>query len=112
MGCLSVPSWFLKFNFQSQYPWCQIFLDQTPLQLDCERIKDLREVGERGEVDYLRGVINQGTVIIIRGNTVNVMLQSRQVKCTPQNCINEFIIRKLNAWVVVDFRFISAFLRE
>ena len=35
---------------------------------------------ERGEVDYLRGVIYQGMVIIIRGNTVNVKLQSRQVK--------------------------------
>ena len=63
-------------------------------------------------MDYLRGVIYQGTVIIIRGNTVNVKVQSRQVKCTPQDCINEFIIRKLNAWVVVDFRFISVFLHE
>ena len=64
--------------------------------------------------DYLREAINQGTVII-RGNTVNVKLQSRQVKCTPpppQDSVNEFIIRKLNLWVVVDFRFISAFLCE
>ena len=61
--------------------------------------------------DYSRGVINQG-MVIIRGNTVNVKLQSRQVKCTPQDCVNEFIIPKLNAWVVVDFRFISAFLHE
>ena len=33
-----------------------------------------------------------------------------QVKRTPQDYINEFIIRKLNLLVVVDFRFISAFL--
>ena len=37
-------------------------------------------------------------------------LQSTQVKRTPQDYINEFIIRKLNPLVVVDFRFISAFL--
>ena len=37
-------------------------------------------------------------------------LQSSQVKRTPQASINEFIIRKLNPLVVVDFRFISAFL--
>ena len=36
-------------------------------------------------------------------------LQSSQVKRTPQDAINEFIIRKLNTLVVVDFRFISAF---
>ena len=30
--------------------------------------------------------------------------QSRQVKRTPQNSIKEFIIRKLNSLVVVDFR--------
>ena len=37
-------------------------------------------------------------------------LQSTQVKRTPQDYINEFIIRKLNPLVVVDFRLISAFL--
>ena len=37
-------------------------------------------------------------------------LQSSQDKRTPQDSINEFIIRKLNPLVVVDFRFISAFL--
>ena len=37
-------------------------------------------------------------------------LQSRQVKSTPQDPINEFIIQKLNPSVVVDFRLISAFL--
>ena len=41
---------------------------------------------------------------------LTVKLQSSQVKRTPQDTINEFIIRKLNALVVVDFRFISAFL--
>ena len=33
-------------------------------------------------------------------------LQSSQVKRTPQDAINEFIIRKLNTLVVVDFTFI------
>ena len=37
-------------------------------------------------------------------------LQSGQVKRTPQNSINEFIIRKLSPLAVVDFRFISTFL--
>ena len=42
--------------------------------------------------------------------TIN--LQSSQVKCTPQDSINEFIIEKLNLLLVVDFRFISAFLQR
>ena len=37
-------------------------------------------------------------------------LQSSQVDRTPQDPIDEFIIRKLNLLVVVDFRFISAFV--
>ena len=37
-------------------------------------------------------------------------LQSSQVKRTPQNSTNEFIIRKLSPLAVVDFRFISTFL--
>ena len=36
--------------------------------------------------------------------------ESSQIERTPQDSISEFIIRKLNALVVVDFRFISAFL--
>ena len=35
----------------------------------------------------------------------NLNLQSSQVKRTPQNSINEFIIRKLSLLAVVDFRF-------
>ena len=38
------------------------------------------------------------------------VLQSNQVKRTPQEYINEFIIQKLNLLLVVDFRLISAFL--
>ena len=38
------------------------------------------------------------------------VLQSNQVKRTPQEYINEFIIQKLNPLLVVDFRLISAFL--
>ena len=37
-------------------------------------------------------------------------LQSSQVKRTPQESINEFIIQKLNPLLVVDFRLISALL--
>ena len=37
-------------------------------------------------------------------------LQSNQVKRTPQEYINEFIIQKLNPLLVVAFRLISAFL--
>ena len=39
-----------------------------------------------------------------------LILQSNQVKRTPQEPINEFIIQKLNPLLVVDFRLISAFL--
>ena len=39
-----------------------------------------------------------------------ILLQSNQVKRTPQESINEFIIQKLNPLLVVDFRLISAFL--
>ena len=39
-----------------------------------------------------------------------VLLHLSQVKRTPENSIYEFIIRKLNLLVVVDFRFISVFL--
>ena len=34
----------------------------------------------------------------------NLWLQSSQVKRTPQDPINEFIIQKLNPLVVVEFR--------
>ena len=37
----------------------------------------------------------------------NTRLQSSKVKRTPQNFINEFIIRKLSPLAFVDFRFIS-----
>ena len=37
-------------------------------------------------------------------------LQSTQVKRTPQDSTYEFSIRKLNPLLVVDFRFIPAFL--
>ena len=41
---------------------------------------------------------------------IAAVLQSNQVKRTPQEAINEFIIQKLNPLLVVDFRLISAFL--
>ena len=41
---------------------------------------------------------------------MEALLQSNQVKRTPQESINEFIIQKLNPLLVVDFRSISAFL--
>ena len=44
------------------------------------------------------------------GTDVLLLLQSSQVNRTPQDSINEFIIHKLNPLVVVNFRFISAFL--
>ena len=48
-------------------------------------------------------------VAIISENNA-LALQSSQVKRTPQNFINEFIIRKLSPLAVVDFRSISTFL--
>ena len=39
-----------------------------------------------------------------------IVLQSNQVKRTPQEYMNAFIIQKLNPLLVVDFRLIAAFL--
>ena len=39
-----------------------------------------------------------------------VLLHLSQVKRTPEDSIYEFIIRKLNPLVIVDFRFITVFL--
>ena len=52
------------------------------------------------------GLLDEGIWIFC----TKVLLQSSQVKCTPQESINDFIIRKLNPLLVVDFRLISAFL--
>ena len=49
-------------------------------------------------------------VYFLHDSVKNVILQSSQVEHTPQVSINEFIIQKLILVVVVDFRFISAFL--
>ena len=43
---------------------------------------------------------------------ISKQLQSNQVKHTPQDAINEFIIQKLNPLVVVNFKFISEFLHS
>ena len=43
---------------------------------------------------------------------ISKQLQSNQVKRTPQDAINEFIIQKLNPLVVVNFKFISEFLHS
>ena len=48
--------------------------------------------------------------IFEKSETQETGLQSNQVKRTPQEAINEFIIQKLNPLLVVDFRLISAFL--
>ena len=68
---------------------------------------------------YIKSSINLFTSFA-EGNVLDVAtcmqclseknLQSSQVKRTPQNSINEFIIRKLSPLAVVDFRFISTFL--
>ena len=48
--------------------------------------------------------------VLVTGLQHQQLLQSNQVKRTPQECMNEFIIQKLNPLLVVDFRLISAFL--
>ena len=106
MVFLSVPKLVPRLNFKVNIlgvrSW--VLQDQTPLQLNRER---------KGWGAIIRGGwLIKGWLLFEENYTVNVKLQSRQVKCTPQDCVNEFIIPKLNAWVVVDFRFISAFLHE
>ena len=54
--------------------------------------------------------IDQLILALVLRFEIVLVLQSNQVKRTPQEFINEFIIQKLNPLLVVDFRFISAFL--
>ena len=71
MSFLSVPNLVSLFNIQCQYPRRQslnrhwsVLLDQTPLQLDREGIKE-REGGKRGG----GGRLSEG-MAIIQGNMV------------------------------------------
>ena len=57
-------------------------------------------------IKYQNNVYSQTKSSVPPKNT----LQSNQVKRTPQEPINEFIIQKLNPLLVVDFRLVSAFL--
>ena len=50
---------------------------------------------------------NINNVYIIICICIFLNLQSSQVKRSPQDTINEFIIRKLTPLLVVDVRFIS-----
>ena len=54
--------------------------------------------------------IDQLILALVLRFEIVLVLQSNQVKRTPQEFINEFIIQKLNPLLVVDFRLISAFL--
>ena len=99
----------------------------------CENAKMAREYALLGNYDtslvYYQGVIQQiqkhiqqlkddaimkqewhqvGCLFIVLEKSPT--LQSNQVKRTPQESINKFIIQKLNPLLVVDFRLISAFL--
>ena len=98
----------------------------------CENAKMAREYALLGNYDtslvYYQGVIQQiqkhiqqlkddaimkqewhqvGCLFIVLEKSPT--LQSNQVKRTPQESINKFIIQKLNPLLVVDFRLISAF---
>ena len=92
MGFLSVPNLIPWLNIQSLNRHWSVLLDQIPLQLDTEGMKE-REDGERGGAgtiirgrrlfqiflskegggDYSREVINRGTAVI-RGNTVSLIM--------------------------------------
>ena len=92
MGFLSVPNLVPWLNIQSLNRHWSVLLDQIPLQLDTEGMKE-REDGERGGAgtiirgrrlfqiflskegggDYSREVINRGTAVI-RGNTVSLIM--------------------------------------
>ena len=92
MGFLNVPNLIPWLNIQSLNRHWSVLLDQIPLQLDREGIKE-RENDETGWVggrlfegddyfkyfyqrrgsDYSREVINRGTAVI-RGNTVSLIM--------------------------------------
>ena len=69
-------------------------------------------------IEYISSILNlslQGQQLLpipqaSKIKVVSYVLQSSQVKRTPQNSINKFIIRKLSPLAVVDFRLISTFL--
>ena len=96
MSFLSVPNLVSLFNIQCQYPQRQslnrhwsVLLDQTPLQLDREGIKE-REGGKRGGGGRL-----SGGMAIIRGNMV----------VCPLNCKSSFFEHG-RPIVLIVFRFI------
>ena len=96
MNFLSVPNLVSLFNIQCQYPQRQslnrhwsVLLDQTPLQLDREGIKE-REGGKRGGGGRL-----SGGMAIIRGNMV----------VCPLNCKSSFFEHG-RPIVLIVFRFI------
>ena len=69
-------------------------------------------------IEYISSILNlslQGQQLLpipqaSKIKVVSYVLQSSQVKRTPQNSINKFIIQKLSPLAVVDFRLISTFL--
>ena len=92
MGFLSVPNLVPWLNIQSLNRHWSVLLDQIPLQLDTEGMKE-REDGERGGAgtiirgrrlcqiflskegggDYSREAINRGTAVI-QGNKVSLIM--------------------------------------
>ena len=92
MGFLSVPNLVPWLDIQSLHRHWSVLLDQIPLQLDREGMKE-REDSERGGGggtiirgrrlfqiflskeggDYSREAINRGTAVI-RGNTVSLIM--------------------------------------
>ena len=75
------------------------------------KIEYFQMIRKRDFSEILESFLTAGHIAtIILCDNLNSFLQSNQVKRTPQESINEFIIQKLNPLLVVDFRLISAFL--
>ena len=57
-------------------------------------------------------ILSKESFTNLKIHSEDVVLQSGQVKRTPQTSVNEFIIQKLSPLAVVDFGFISTFLHS
>ena len=83
---------------------CQVFLEQILSVSDSVRIQCIILRSRKSFACSCVKMMNENNCVFFN------LLQSNQVKRTPQEYINEFIIQKLNPLLVVDFRLISAFL--
>ena len=81
----------------------------------CQNRVNLKlEITGHWDTDTLMRVVHQCAILTcvnyLTDINVEKVITVNPSQACPQDYINEFIIRKLNPLIVVDFRFMSAFL--